>query len=173
MRSNLLFSALAALVVPAVHPIPALAQAAAIDSPAMVGKTVLDPRGGVVGQVTGARDGLLFVKTDRHETSLPTSSFTFQQGKLYIAFTQAQLNAEVEKTLATIAQSLAPGAAVKGSGGTVIGAIESIDAEFATIKLPSGQSIRIPRSGIAGTPGGAVIGMTAAQLEAAVAGSAQ
>lgn len=139
----------------------------------MVGKTVLDPKGGTVGQVIGARDGLLFVKTDRHETSLPTSSFTFQQGKLYIAFTQAELNAEVEKTLARIAQSLAPGAPVKGSGGVVIGTIEAIDAEFATIKLPSGQSIRIPRSGIAGTPDGAVIGMTAAQLEAAVSGSAQ
>jgi hypothetical protein len=90
------FRLLGALAVASIAPaFPVAAQAPAFDPVAMVGKTVLDPSGKPVGQVTGQRDGLLFIKTDRHETSLPISSFTFQQKKLYIAFTQTELNAEV------------------------------------------------------------------------------
>lgn len=148
--------------------VPAVAQTAAFDPAAMVGKTVLDPAGKPVGQVTGQRDGLLFVKTDRHDTSLPLSSFTFQQKKLYIAFTQAELNAEVDKTVALINASLTPGANVKGSGGNVIGKIHSLDAQYVAIDLTSGQTIRVPRNSVAGTAKGAVIGMTLEQLEAAL-----
>jgi preprotein translocase subunit YajC len=163
------FRILGALAVASLVPIlPAAAQNAAFNPSAMVGKTVLDPAGKPVGQVTGQREGLLFVKTDRHETSLPTSSFTFQQNKLYIAFTQAELNAEVDKTVALVNASLTPGAAVKGSGGNVIGKIHSLDAQYVAIDLTNGQTIRIPRNSIAGTAKGAVIGMTQEQLEAAL-----
>ena len=148
--------------------VPAIAQSAAFIPHDMVGKTVLDPAGKPVGQVSGERDGLLFIKTDRHETSLPLSSFTYQQKKLYIAFTQAELNAEVDKTMALINASLTPGAAVKGSGGDVIGKIHSLDAQYVAIDLANGQIIRIPRNSIAGTAKGAVIGMTKEQLEAAL-----
>ena len=148
--------------------LPATAQTAAFDPTVMVGKTVFDPTGKPVGQVSGQRDGLLFIKTDRHETSLPIASFTFQQKKLYIAFTQAELNAEVDKTVALINGSLTPGANVKGSAGTVIGRIHSLDAQYVAIDLTSGQTIRVPRNSIAGTPNGAVIGMTLEQLQAAL-----
>jgi hypothetical protein len=147
---------------------PARAQPAAFDPAAMVGKAVLDPTGKPVGQVSGQRDGLLFIKTDRHETSLPLSSFTYQQKKLYIAFTQAELNAEVDKTVALINGSLSPGANVKGSGGAVIGKIHSLDAQYVAIDLTSGQTIRVPRNSVAGTPNGAVIGMSLEQLQAAL-----
>lgn len=172
MRTLLLSSALLGLSLP-LQLAPVHAQSAVTDGAAMVGKPVVDAKGAPVGQVVGARQGLLFVKTDKQETSLPLSSFTFMGGKLYIALTQAQLNAEVEKSLALMSQALAPGATVKGSAGNVLGAIEAIDTEFATIRLTGGQTIRIPRSSIAATPGGAVIGMTAAELEAAVAATAQ
>lgn len=172
MIKVLVCSALLGLSLP-LHLSAAFGQSAVTDSAGMVGRPVVDPTGKPVGQVIGARQGLLFVKTDKHETSLPLSSFTLMGGKLYIALTQAQLNAEVEKSLALIAQALVPGASVKGSAGNVLGTIEAIDAEFATIKLTTGQTVRIPRSGIAGTPNGAVIGMTAAELDAAVAATAQ
>jgi len=163
------FRLLGALAVASIAPaFPVAAQAPAFDPVAMVGKTVLDPSGKPVGQVTGQRDGLLFIKTDRHETSLPISSFTFQQKKLYIAFTQTELNAEVDKTVALINASLSPGAAVKGANGAVIGKIHSLDAEYVAIELTSGQTIRIPRNSIAGTAKGAVIGMTLEQLQAAL-----
>ena len=169
MRDFTRFRLVCALTVASLAPaIPVLAQPAAFNPVEMVGKTVFDPTGKPVGQVSGEREGLLFIKTDRHETSLPLSSFTYQQKKLYIAFTQAELNAEVDKTMALINGSLTPGAAVKGSGGNVIGKIHSIDAQYVAITLDSGQIIRIPRSSIAGTAKGAVIGMTKEQLEAAL-----
>lgn len=152
---------------------PAAAQTAAFDPATMVGKMVLDPAGKPVGQVIGQRDGSLFIKTDRHETSLPVSSFTYQQKKLYIAFTQAELNAEVDKTVALINGSLTPGANVKGSGGNVVGKIHSLDAQYVAIDLTSGQTIRVPRNSIAGTPNGAVIGMTLEQLQAALGNAPQ
>ncbi|QIK95743.1 preprotein translocase subunit YajC [Sphingomonas sp. HDW15A] len=160
---------LGALAIASLAPaMPVAAQPAAFDPATMVGQAVLDPAGKPVGQVTGQRDGLLFIKTDRHETSLPISSFTYQQKKLYIAFTQAELNAEVDKTVALINASLTPGAAVKGIGGNVIGKIHSLDAQYVAIDLTSGQTIRVPRNSIAGTAQGAVIGMTKEQLEAAL-----
>lgn len=172
MKSLTLRLTIALAVASFVPAAPAVAQTAVTDPAAMVGKPVVDQVGKPVGQVIGAQGNLLFVKTDKHETSLPTSSFTLMGGKLYIAFTQAQLNAEIEKGLAQVAASLAPGAPVKGTAGSVVGTIEAIDPEFATIKLASGQSIKVPRSGIAGSTNGAVIGMTQAQLEAAVAKAA-
>jgi hypothetical protein len=78
---------------------------------------------------------------------------------------QAELNAAVEKDQAASEASLAVGAPVKDSAGAAAGTIESIDAEFVTIKLASGKSVRIPRNGIAGSANGAVIGLAVADLE--------
>ncbi len=79
---------------------------------------------------------------------------------------QAELNAAIEKENAAAEASLAVGAPVKDSAGASAGTIEAIDAEFVTLKLASGKSIRIPRTGIAGSANGAVIGLAAADLEA-------
>ena len=144
------------------------APAASQPSASWVGLAVVDPKEQPVGTVSSIKDGNVVVKTDKHEIAIPAASFANQNGKLYFAMGRDQLNAEYEKSLAAAEAALVAGAEVKGSAGTKIGTIEAIDAEFATIKLNSGKSIRIPRNGIAGTPGGAVIGMTAEALEAMV-----
>ena len=154
---------------------PAVAQSApTVDAASWVGKKVLDPKEGEVGVVTAVKDGKVIVKTDRLEATLPATSFTFQQNKLYFGMTQAELNAGIERAAAereaAIAASLQPGAPVKGMAGQTLGMIEQIDEEFAAIKLPSGKIVRIPRSGIAGSPTGAVAGVTAEQLEAQLSG---
>jgi len=145
---------------------PVVAQA---NPAASVGMQVVDAKGGAVGTVTGVTGDLIVVKTDRHEISLPTASFTADQGKLLFGMTQAELNALTDKSLAAAAAALVPGATVKGSGGATVGTIDAIDTEFATIKLTSGKLVRIPRTGLGASAEGAVIGMTAAQLEAQVA----
>jgi hypothetical protein len=85
--------------------------------------------------------------------------------------TQAELNAAVEKDQAAAEASLAVGAPVKDSAGASAGTIEAIDAEFVTLKLASGKSVRLPRNGIAGSSNGAVIGLAAADLEASAGGN--
>lgn len=147
----------------------ALAQTAGIS----VGMQVVDTSGSAVGTVTGINGDVLTVKTDRHEVALPRSSFTPNDGKLLFGMTQAALNAATEKSLAEAQANLVAGAAVKGPEGAPVGTIDTIDAEFATIKLQSGKLVRIPRSGVVGSADGAVIGLTAAQLEAQVTSTSE
>jgi len=77
------------------------------------------------------------------------------------------VNAAVEEALAEANKRIAPGATVTGSGGDTVGTIDSVEGEFVTLKLTSGKLVRLPRTGVAPGPDGAVIGMTAAELEAA------
>lgn len=138
--------------------VPAVAQS--------VGMPVVDAQGGAVGTVTAIDGDLLVVKTDRHEAALPRASFRAADGKLMFAMTQAQLNAEIEKSQATARAAIAAGATVKGLAGAVLGTIESVDGQNAVIKLTSGSSVSIPLTGLSGNADGTVVvGLTAEQIE--------
>ncbi len=140
-------------------------------NPIATGTQVKDTQGGEVGTIARVDGNFLIVRTDKHEVRLPTSSFTPHEGSLIIAVNRQQLNAEVEKALEAASAQLVAGATVSGSAGTPVGTIESIDDQFVTLKLTSGNLVKLPRSGIAAGPKGPVIGMTAAELEAAVGSS--
>ena len=142
---------------------PAFGQAA---SGFTVGAQVTDANGGPVGTVTAVNGDVVAIKTDKFETNLSKSSFADQDGKLLVGMTQADLNAAIEKDQAAAEASLVVGAEVKDTAGASAGTIHAIDAEFVTLKLASGKSIRIPRAGIAGSANGAVIGLSAGDLEA-------
>ena len=141
--------------------------------PYVVGAQVYDPQGGAVGTISATEgDTVVTVRTDKHDVRLPVASFTHQDGKLYIALTQPALNAKYESDQAAITASLLPGQPVKGLNGQVLGTIESSDATGVVIVLASGKKAKIPASGIAGGVGGAVVGVTAEQLEAQLAATA-
>jgi len=142
------------------------------DTAFAIGTQVTDAKGGAVGTVTAVNGDVVTVKTDRLEANLSKSSFTANEGKLLVGLTQAELNAAVEKDKAAADASLAVGAEVKGTGGATLGTIDAIDSEYVTIKLASGNKVRIPRAGIVGSATGAVVGLTAEQLEAQVSGEA-
>jgi len=133
---------------------------------------VVDTTGGAVGTVVSVSGDNVVIKTDKHQVALPKTSFTAHEGKLLFGMTQAQLNAETEKSLAAAAASIAAGATVKGSAGSVVGTIDTLDAESVTIKLQSGSLIRVPRSGVAAGGDGVVVGLTAEELEAQASASA-
>ena len=155
-------------VSPAFAQTPAPAAAAAKPSPT-AGAQVKDTNGGEVGTITKVDGQFVIVKTDRHEVRLPVASFTAHEGHFLMAMTRDQLNAEVDKTLAAANAKLVGGATVSGSQGGNVGTIEAIDAQYVTVKLTSGKSVRLPRAAIAPGPNGGVIGMTVAELEAAAA----
>jgi preprotein translocase subunit YajC len=136
------------------------------------GTQVVDTSGGAVGTVVRVDGANVVIKTNQHEVALPKTSFTAHEGKLLFGMTQAQLNAEVEKSKAEAAKSIAPGATVKGSGGAVVGTIDAVDDETITIKLASGSLVRVPRSGVAAGNGEVVIGLTVEELQAQVPQSA-
>ena len=86
--------------------------------------------------------------------------------------TRDQLNAETERALAAASAKIAAGAAVSDAAGGAVGTITAVDAQWVTVKLVSGTEVRLPRSAVAPGPNGAVVGDTAAQLEAAAKASA-
>jgi preprotein translocase subunit YajC len=136
-----------------------------------VGTLVKDTNGGEVGTVTRVDGQFYVIKTDKHEVRLPATSFTPHEGALLFGLTRDQLNAEIEKQLAAAAEKIAPGAAVADAAGGAVGTITAVDAESVTVKLASGTLVRLPKAAVAPGPNGAVVGSTAAQLEAAAKGS--
>ena len=137
------------------------------------GMPVTDASGGSVGAVAGVKGDNLLIKTDKHEVLLPKSSFSVADGKLLFGMTRAQLNAEVEATLAAANSAIVAGAKVNGAAGAEIGTIEAVDADTVTIALPSGQKIQVGKGSLRGNPDGTVTsGYTAEQLQAAIEGKA-
>lgn len=145
---------------------PAAAQAPAAVA---VGTQVVDSSGAPVGTVKSVQGANLVVKTDRHEVALPRASFTPSEGKLLFGMTRAQLNAEVDKSLAAADASIKAGATVNGAQGTPVGTIDTADTSSVTIALQSGQKVQLNRSAVRGNADGSVtIGLTAEQLQAQV-----
>lgn len=163
---RLILATLAALSI-AAPAVPAFAQAA----PA-VGMQIVDSTGAPVGTVTAIKGDNLQVKTDKHDALLPKASFTVHNGKLLFGMTQAQLDAQIESSMASAQAAIVAGATVNGAGGTALGKIEAIENGQVTIALTSGKRIQVPSSALRGNPDGTVtIGYTAEQIDALVNGS--
>lgn len=154
-------------------PVIAAFSALALSAPAFAqaiapGMQITDPNGGAVGTVKAVQGDNLLVTTGAHEALLPKASFTANNGKLLFGLTQAQLNAEIEKSQAAATASVAAGATVKGLQGTEIGKIDSVTDSGVVIALTSGKKIQVARNGVRGNPDGSVtVGLTADQLNAA------
>ena len=150
----------------------AIASPAAAQAGPTVGMQVTDAAGGTVGTVTAIKGDNIQVKTDKHDALLPKSSFTVANGKLLFGMTQAQLDAEIEKSLAAANSAIVAGATVNGTGGTKVGTIDAVADGKVTITLEDGKKIAVPQEGLRGNTDGTVtIGYTAAQLEALVQNS--
>ena len=134
---------------------------------AQQGAAIKDTAGGDVGTIARVDGDHFIVKTDKHEVRLPASSFTKTDSGYLFGLTRAQLNAQVDQALAAANAKLVPGAAVTGAGGAAVGTIQEIDAQFVTLKLPSGASVKLPRNAVAAGADGVVTSMTLAALEAA------
>lgn len=137
---------------------------AATTSEVHPGMVVVDPSGGQVGVVTAVKSPNLVLKTATHEVQLPLTSFTASKGKLMFGMTAAQLDAATEQATAAADAAVTSGAQVYGSDGSLAGTIEALDSSLVTIKLATGDSVRIPREGVGGGPKGATLSVTTAQL---------
>jgi preprotein translocase subunit YajC len=130
------------------------------------GMQIVDASGGAVGTVTKVSGDTLTVKTDRHEVQLPASSFTPNAGKLLFGMTRDQLNAATDEALAAASAAIAVGAQVRDSAGELAGTIEKVE-DAITIKLVSGELVRLPKSAVSGSANGVVVAVTLAELKAA------
>ena len=136
------------------------------------GTQITDASGGAVGTVKAVQGANLLVQTDKHEVLLPSASFTPNNGKLLFGMTQAQLDAQIEQSLAASNAAIKAGATVKGAGGAAVGTIDSVADGKVTLTLQDGKKIAVPQEGLRGNADGSVtIGYSADQLQALVAGA--
>lgn len=163
---RLLPTATALMIAAPIAMIPIGATAAYAQGAINPGMSVVDPAGNAVGTITAVNGANVVLKTDKHEVTLPATSFTADQGKLLFGMTAEQVNAAAEQAAAQAAAAIAPGAQVFGQGGALAGTIDSIDDQYVTIKLASGNLVRVPKNGVASNGQKVVVGASVAQLEA-------
>lgn len=167
-----------ALASAAALPGAALAQAAApAQAPATgaatvaTGATVYDTSGGVVGTVESTDGTNAVVNTGTVKAAIPLTSLGQGAQGPVLAMTKAQLEAaagqQQAQASADFKSKLVPGATVYGTGGTQLGTIKSVDASGVTLTTADGPVV-LPVNGFGPGPQGIVLGMTAAQLKAAM-----
>ena len=79
------------------------------------GAKVRDTSGEAVATISKVEGESVVIRTDKHEVRLPKTSFAPQGDGFVIAMTQAEVNAEVEKTLAGATGNPAAGTEAEAS----------------------------------------------------------
>jgi hypothetical protein len=138
-----------------------------------VGGTVYDAQGGMVGTIDSTDGTNAVVDTGTVKAAIPLTSFGTGPNGPTLTMTKAELEAAAGQGAAQAAQNfrsqLSAGATVYGVGGASLGTIKAVDGEFVTVTTEKGDA-RLPLGSFGPGPQGVTIGMTAAQLDAAMAG---
>lgn len=136
------------------------------------GATVYDPSGAVVGTIESIKGDIAVVATGANKVPLGTSSFGAGAKGPTLAVTKAQLDATAAKATAdaTAAASaqIQPGAVVYGTDNDKVGTVKAVDAQHITLTTATGDA-KLPRNAFGIGKKGVTVGVTSAQLEAAVA----
>ena len=135
------------------------------------GAVVYDMQGGTVGTIASVDGTNAVVDTGTVKAAIPLASLGTSPKGPTLAMTKAQLEAAASQTAAEASANfqskLTVGAAVFGSGGTQLGTIKASDAQFVTITTAKGDA-KLPIGSFGPGPKGVTIGMTAAELDAAM-----
>ena len=154
---------------------PATATAPATESKVSTGATVTDTAGGTVGTIKSVEGGFAVLSTGSVEVRLPLTSFANGASGPVIAMTKAQVEAAASGATADrqakLAAQIAAGTTVMDASGGTVGKIEAVEGGFATVATEKNK-VKLPVSAFAAGPNGPVIGMTAAELDAAASAAA-
>lgn len=172
------FGALVAAPLAAQTAAPAAPAAQAAAKPTLaVGTTVYDPAGGTVGTIEAVSADAVTLSTGTTKVALPASAFGTSEKGTAIGMTKVELEAAAQSAAASasaaVKSKLVAGAQVYGqSGASSIGTVKDAAGDLVTLTTPKGD-VRLPVAGFAaGADGKIVIGMSAAEFDAAVAGAA-
>jgi preprotein translocase subunit YajC len=150
---------------------PAAGATATAGASVAAGATVYDTAGGVVGTVASTDGTNAVIDTGTVKAAVPVTSLGAGAKGPTLAMTKAQLDAaagqQQAQASANFASKLVPGAAVYGTGGAQLGTIKSVDASGVTLTTSAGDA-KLPTNGFGPGPQGVTIGMTQAQLTAAI-----
>ena len=151
---------------------PAFAQTAPAQTAPTAGATVFDTKGGEVGRIESVANGAAVVDTGTNKVTMPVTSFAAGEKGPVIAMTKIELDAAAGKAKAdaatTLQSQLTAGTQVHSQdGASMIGTIKAADASFVTLTTPKGE-VKLPANAFGANGGKIVIGMTAADFDAAV-----
>lgn len=164
----------AAAVAQSREPMPAPAPAAATATPT-VGATVLDSAGVSIGTIASITPQAIVLDMDGTKIAVPPTSVGATAKGLAMAMTKADLQAaqaqQQAAAKAAVQSRLVAGAAVAGLNGAPVGTIKSTSGDMVTMTTGKGDVV-LPATGFtANATGQLIIGMTQAQLDAAMGGA--
>lgn len=140
---------------------PAATPAVAVAS----GAKVVDTAGAAVGTIDSVAGGVAVLNTGAVKVSVPVTSFATGPTGPIIALTKS----EIEAKAAAAAQSvtITVGATVNDTTGAKVGTVKAVAGDRVTVASATANA-QLPKSAFASGDGGAlVIGMSAAQFDAA------
>lgn len=154
-------------------PATGAAPAATTGAAPTVGATIYDAQGGVVGTIASTDGTNAVVDTGTNKAAVPLTSFGTSPKGPTLGMTKAELDAAAgqatAQATADFKSKLVAGTTVYGTGGASLGTIKTVDAQFVTLTTPKGDA-KIPVGSFGPGAQGVTIGMTAAQLQAAMGG---
>ena len=148
---------------------PAATASAPAAAPVTVGASVVDTKGQPVGTIESVSGANAVLSTGSAKASIPVSSFAKGPGGLVIGISKADLEAQVAQ--ATKPQQIDVGMEVSGPGGAPVGKIDAVNGDMVTVATANTKA-QLPKTAFAQGANGLVIGMTAAQLDAAAKAAA-
>lgn len=136
------------------------------------GATVYDTKDGVAGTIESVSNGVAVISTGANKVGLPLTSFAVGPKGPVIAMTKAELDAAAgqaaSQAAADLKAQLAAGATVYGKAGASLGTVKEADDQFVTLNAAKGP-VKLPITAFSKGDKGAVLAMTAAELDAALA----
>jgi preprotein translocase subunit YajC len=151
--------------------VPAAAQA---ETP-KAGDTIYDSTGATMGTVDVVTPQAVVINTGTIKVPVPPTAFGKNDKGFHMAMTKAELEAAGQKAQADaqagIKAAMVAGAQVKDrTGAAVIGTIKETDDQFVTLTTEGGKDVKLPLAAVGMTEAGMVVGMTADEFNAAIAG---
>jgi len=146
----------------------ASAPAAAASATLQTGSTVYDTQGGTVGTIESVEGDFAVLSTGANKVRLPKSSFGTSDKGPVIAMTKSEVDAAAGGAKVDIAKVVTPGAKVTDTSGNSVGTIEEVKDQYALLATANNK-VRLPISAFGAGDAGPVIGMTAAEIDAAAA----
>ncbi len=146
------------------------AGAAAATPKVTAGMSVSDAQGGAVGTIASTDGTNAVIDTGTVKATVPVSSLAQGDKGLLIGMTKVALEDAAKGAAAgqqaEFLASIAPGLAVSDQNGGAVGKVESVDGDNVVVATANAKAT-LPKSALAKGPNGAIIGMTATQLEEA------
>ncbi|MBU3076327.1 hypothetical protein [Sphingomonas quercus] len=135
------------------------------------GASVFDVQGGTVGTIESVEGTNAVLATTKSKVKIPVSAFAQGDKGLLLGMTAEQVDAAAgaaapQASAAPGPAKLEKGMAVNDAKGQPVGTIEEVESDFAVVATQKNK-VRLPLTAFADAGNGPIIGMSAAELDAA------